>query len=331
MALKLIFKKAFGIQAMPMEHVFWCLELGKDTYKCTCSGKHGFINVGSFGINDQQKQVLSNFYHSDERMLSNISEIPTIDISLDVNMHISKTLEEKWKEGSIINDLVEPIIEDAFMILNHFFDAYRDIKYSTYRKSKEWEKKEIALVPRITENEFKTFLFYTLSMGKKTFVGCFSEGQSTVGGPFTADMKTMLQKSMNNSIPLYRRLIVRTWEYYFQEDFRSTVIYSATIIEIILAKIIRKSLMSRTYGTNSQIDKFINDTSNRLLSTVVLGMLGIGDKTLRNNLADIFEIRNGLVHGKKKNVSRADAKNALSYTEQSITLFENTYPESVEE
>jgi len=321
---KLTFKKAFGIEHIPVDSFFWFLELAGADYNFPFNDKSIKFTIGRFGTTDQEKTVLSLFRHSDERDLNYIAEIPTLDVSFNVEVNIPPNINEKWKEISIANELIKPFIHDALSAINHFFDSCRDVKYLEKRGSKEWRSQQTTLIPQMTDAEFRTFLFYIFESNNKKFIGCFSAGQARTASPLNNKFKNKLQRNLEQDIPLERKLMVRAWEYFFQEDLKSSVIYSAMVIELVLASALRKTFTSRSIASVSRIDKFIEQTSNRLLSTVVLGFLGIGDETLREGLAQVFELRNGLVHGGRRSVSREDAQTALDHAEKFMIIIENT-------
>jgi hypothetical protein len=112
-----------------MDDVFWRAELGRDKYKFRLREKYFEISIGRFGINKREKYALSLFYHADERQLTNICEIPTIDISFDIDVRTPRDISKEWEEYSIANSLVEAHIPDAFHALNRFIDSYRDNRY----------------------------------------------------------------------------------------------------------------------------------------------------------------------------------------------------------
>lgn len=318
---KLTFKKAFGIDSAPTDVFLWNMELGRSAYEFSVSSHKIRISFGTFGINDQEKVAISLFHHSDERDLKYIHEIPTLDIYLsDIHTEIPKPTYDKWQETSIGNEIVEPFIHTAFIAINRFIDSYRDMKYTSMRRSEKWLEQKSLIIPLMTEREFKTYLFYILESRGRTFVGYFSEGQMKLIAPFDLETQKKLQSDVEFEIPLDRKLMIRSWEYFFLEDFRSAVIYSAAAIELVLTKALREYFSLRSVGTDSQIDKFLDQTSNRLLSTVILGLLGIGDSILRNGIADVFEIRNGLIHGKRKNVMRDETKMVLDRMEEIVRL-----------
>jgi len=87
-----------------------------------------------------------------------------------------------------------------------------------------------------------------------------------------------------------------------------------------MTKVVRKRLAEGAAATSSRIDKFIEETSNRLLCTVVFGQLGIGEESLRSGLADVFELRNRLVHGKQYQATREETQAALDGMEKLFDL-----------
>jgi hypothetical protein len=49
---------------------------------------------------------------------------------------------------------------------------------------------------------------------------------------------------------------------------------------------------------------------------------GVGDSKLRDGIADVFELRNGLIHGKKRNVTREETKTVLDRMEEIVGLLD---------
>jgi len=66
--------------------------------------------------------------------------------------------------------------------------------------------------------------------------------------------------------------------------------------------------------------RFVDETSNRLLCTVILGMLGVGDAALRDRIAEVFNRRNSLAHGKRSGAGREEARDALDSAETLLTI-----------
>ncbi len=321
MSCNLTFKKAFGLKMLPSDFAQWLIDFGNEKYNFSVNNKSVCVKLGEFGISEQEKIVISRFFHHDERDLNFIPEVVTIDIMFSVDLTI---LEQQQKEDlteAEIESLIRPFIDDAFIALSRVFDANRTAKYNLKHKSENWKKGMVLIVPEITEAEFKTYLFYQLQFHKKHFVGCFSEGQIRISS--LADNILIAQEMKNivrDEIPLKSKLIVLAWEYLFREDYRNSVIYAATVLELEIIKTVRKYYNLKDVATNSQIDKFLDNVSNRLLCTVILGSLDIGSQALRDKIASVFDTRNGLIHGKRKKVAKEEAEMVIKYTEELLEV-----------
>lgn len=321
MKCNLTFKKAFGIRTIPVDFSFWLMEIGNQSFNFCINKKPVCVKIGNFGTTKEEKIILSGFYHSDERDLNNIGETLTIDIKLSVELPINS--HQKISQRNELTNLVEPFIDEAFLALKRIVDAHRTAKYKIKHKSDEWRKGQLPIIPEITEAEFKTYLFYELNEGEKSFYGCFSNGQ--VMSSSSTDNELIAKEIENivgNEIHLSSKLIVLAWEYLFKEDFRNSIIYTATVLELLIIKHIRNYYVAKDVATGSQIDKFLDNVSNRLLCTVTLGSLGVGDKALRDRVASIFDTRNGLVHGKRKLATKEEAEKAIKDSEDLIDELE---------
>lgn len=324
----IIFKKAFGLKSIPWNSAQWLLEFLNKKIEFSIKETSVCVELGTLGVSREEKIEISRFFHPDERDLNYISEIPTIDITLNVDL---ATFEQKIKDGCTndrIKTFIEPFINTAFLAFSRVVDAYRTSKYNIKHESEAWKKGMISIIPEITESEFKTFLFYRCKINAKDYVGCFSEGHMSVSS--SQDnllIAKEIDKLVADEIPLNKKLIVLAWEYLFQEDYRNSVIYAATVLELTIISTLRKHYTKNSFGTSSQVDKFLDNVSNRLLCTVVLGALGIASQELRDKIASAFDIRNGLVHGKRKKVTKDEAINIIKYTEEllkALNVFETT-------
>ncbi|MFQ5714011.1 MAG: hypothetical protein ACE5GU_08265 [Candidatus Scalinduaceae bacterium] len=323
MLCNLTFKKAFGLDILPVDHALLLIELGGGSYSFSVNNKLVSVKIGKFGISKQEKIILSSFFHWGDIDSKYNYEIQTLDIMFSVDLPIPEHQQEEGSINTEIDSFVEPFIQDAFNALTRVIDAHRTAKYNLKRGSEEWKKGMVFLIPEITETEFKTYLFYQLEYRKRIFVGCFSDGQTKTSSSVD---NTLISQEINdvveNEIPLDSKLIVQAWEYLFHEDYRNSVIYAAAVLELKIIKTIRKVYISKNIATTSGIDKFLDDVSNRLLCTVILGSLGIGDEALRNKIASVFDIRNGLIHGKKKKVIKVEAEVAINDTEELLEILE---------
>ncbi|MBW2741850.1 MAG: hypothetical protein JRE64_24070 [Deltaproteobacteria bacterium] len=323
MLCNLTFKKAFGIETVPVDYAIWLIELGSGSFSFDVNNKLVSVKKGRFGISEQEKNVIGRFFNSDERDLNSIQEVLTLDIMFSVDLPIPEHQYEENPINTEIDSLVEPFMHDAFSATTRFIDAHRTAQYNLKRGSKEWKRGMILLIPNITETEFKTYLFYQFEVRDKYFFGCFSDNKMRIHS--SVDNIHILQEInavVENEIPLNSKLIVQAWECLFREDYRNSVIYAAIVLELMIIKTIRKVYISKKIATPSRIDSFIDNVSKRLLCTVILGSLGIGDEALRNKIASVFDIRNGLIHGKRKKVIKTEAEAAISDTEEFLGILE---------
>jgi len=286
------------------------------------------FNLGDFGNSQQEKTIISYGLPSHDRDLD--TPIKTLDILLNVDLDIDDTINDGTYGEGILNPIkadiiIEPYISLALKAVNRVIDAHRYTKYSIKRTSPEFEKGEISIIKDMTLAEYKMHLYYILESSNPTLVGAYGGGGRMKMWSSTDAMAIMnnLQDKVQREIPLENKLIVKAWEYLFEEDYRNSIIYAATVLELMIAKTIRKDFEFRSLASHSQIDKFISDVSRRLLCTVILGSLKIGDKNLRENIASVYEIRNALIHGKRKRVSAKEAKDAMYYTEELLELLKN--------
>jgi hypothetical protein len=134
------------------------------------------------------------------------------------------------------------------------------------------------------------------------------------------DFSSALQGALRERVPLLRQLIQIAWQRFLDEDYAGTVIYAALAIERALTGFLRAELSKVGAGTASQIDKVLEDTSNRLLCTVLLGVLGGADVALREQIVEVFNYRNSLAHGKRSGADRVEASHALNVAEAFFTV-----------
>jgi hypothetical protein len=316
--MKLTFKKAFGFDFMPSDAGFWMLELGKVSYVFAVRETPVTIRVGTFGRTPQEQYAIDLFMTTGNRPFDR--EIMTIDVELDVVPVVLDEMLPRASEHGVADAVVSQWVDTAFIAIQKFLETYRDCKYLKYRGTDRWNKNQ-TLVPQMTEHEFNTFLFYILEADPShTFVGSFSKGRMLMSESNDGDFSSALQGALRERVPLLRQLIQIAWQRFLDEDYAGTVIYAALAIERALTGFLRAELSKVGAGTASQIDKVLEDTSNRLLCTVLLGVLGGADVALREQIVEVFNNRNSLAHGKRSGADRDEASHALNVAEAFFTV-----------
>jgi len=310
---------------MSVEQSTWLLELGTGAFRVEARDKLFQISVGQIGETEREKLAVMPFLSPDERRPELMQPIPTLNLTTEIDLEIPPSVYENWRTPSSADGIVEPFIPQAFAAYRHFTEAYRDVKYMADRRTERWRQQHGVFVPMMSWNNFVTYLFYVLEAAEAvTFVGSFSIGRMLSIQPGDVALRQTLQETLDTGVPLSRVLIVNAWEELFEGDLRTAVVSAATALELTLSALVTAELKRRQAGSASQIARFADETSNRLLATVVLAALGLADSSLRAQAADVFETRNGLVHGQKRYALYNEAKIAVETAEAFLVLAELT-------
>jgi hypothetical protein len=270
----------------------WFAELGTSVFKTTLQDRVFEFTVGWFGVNRLEKLAIGYFKHSDER--ESIHKIPTLDVAFDVDLIIPDDLDPRIPHKA--DPLVEPLVISAYVAFQHFVEAYRDSQYLLRRGTPEWHEGRGVFIQAPSYAEFRTYLFYTLTEEDRCFVGSFSDGRSFGVTGNNEQIHTRVAQSLAEGVPLIRSLTLRAWDEYFLGDFRGALIDAATVIEQALIQIVFHHLSVRGVGSPNRITNFTDQISKRLLATVMLGLLGIGDEEWRESVAKTLDERHGLIH-----------------------------------
>jgi hypothetical protein len=113
---------------------------------------------------------------------------------------------------------------------------------------------------------------------------------------------------------LYRRV----------RDYRVALMLAAFSLEMALIKLLKTRLGHDMVASKKDIER-LERVSNRFLSTVLLGLLHIGDGTFRQRCGKVFDLRNQVVHGKRESVTPEEAANAIDAAKMMLGfVLENT-------
>lgn len=138
----------------------------------------------------------------------------------------------------------------------------------------------------------------------------------------TADSSATIEDDLRHGRrpPLAEGLLLDSRMYRRRGDHRVALLLAAISIETAMISELRPRLEDARVATTSQIDKFLEEMSNRLLSTVVLGLLDIGDQAFREDCRSVLAKRNRLVHGKRFSASPAEADLAINSAQRMIDI-----------
>lgn len=169
-----------------------------------------------------------------------------------------------------------------------------------------------------------THITYFNEEGKVEKCGYLTLTTIHIGEPPSVDSSSWKRIAENlisqAEIPFHLEAFLDAKLYKSNSDFRMAVVSSAIGIEAVLNRYLKKtlgkSLVSTGRTTESQVDKYIAEISNRILIPVGLGLTSSIERELLGNCVNTWQLRNDIVHGKKKFVSRKEAQEAINSFEQ---------------
>jgi hypothetical protein len=123
MATRITFKKAFGIDLLPVETILWMNEIRGETFDFKHRGRRYRAGAGSFGNTNLEKRAIALFKSYSDH------EIPTFDVSWEIELEIPADIVAQHATLGVADTLVEPHITSAFEAAHRFFQTYRDVKY----------------------------------------------------------------------------------------------------------------------------------------------------------------------------------------------------------
>jgi hypothetical protein len=321
----LVFKKAFGLETLPSDSFIWLMELQNSSFQVEPKPKSKSnlafrIECGQVGLTKNEKTAIGLFKHSDERSHEHISAVPSLNLSTHIDIEIPNSVKEKVVGSA--NEIVEPYIGSAFVALQNFIEAYRDVKYLKSRNTTRWSAESGVFVRELSFRDFKTYLFYSFTVRGREFVGCFSEGTLRTFSPGDKSMARFVQQNLNATVPLPRVLIVRAWESLFDGNFRSAIVDSATVIEDCIIQILTKRLLEGGIESKTAVNDFVKETSKRLLLRIIGGLLKIESEIWRKEVVATLETRHRLVHGVQRYATKREADAAVKHAERFLSLAE---------
>jgi len=137
--------------------------------------------------------------------------------------------------------------------------------------------------------------------------------ESNIDRSLSMNVHSVIERDLrgNTRPPLIDVLLLDARLFQSEGEHRVALAFAAIVLELALIETLRIRLRRANAGTNREIDKFLDEISNRLLSTIILSLLNIGDPSYRERCKTVFEWRNALIHGKRRRVSRDEAQIAI--------------------
>ncbi len=136
-------------------------------------------------------------------------QIMTLDVALEINAVVPGDVLARVTEHGAADAIASKWADTAAIAVQKFIETYRDCKYLRYRGNDRWSDNQ-TLVPRITDREFNTFLFYVLRGGCRAHVcGCRSvKARMMISEPTGGDFRrNVVSARLQESVPPHRQLI----------------------------------------------------------------------------------------------------------------------------
>lgn len=130
----------------------------------------------------------------------------------------------------------------------------------------------------------------------------------------------------STKVPFYEELLLEAKLYRRHHDYRMAVVSAAMSIEAITSRYLKERLTQKLVDANrtsdTQVNRFLSAVSNRLLVTVGLGLFSRVERKVLEDCRDALDLRNKILHGEKKSVSREEANLAISGLESLVSADE---------
>lgn len=317
--MEITFKKGFGITFVSVLDMGRLLLHFQGTFSVSQDGITYTLKKGEFGVTNEERAVLSQFLEREEReeFVERGQSIPTFDVTFERPVPSGK-LESKQRFESWLSGQVPSALQAA----NQVMDASRGSSFEmTGNRSDEILRNIVEFNRRFKYPEFTRYLFYTASSGPHR-VGFIGQGQTYTMQSLSGSEISQIQRRVN-APDKQVGFLLRAVEDYVDEDYGSSVLNSAVTCELAMHEFIRKRLRETHRVTNSQIDRFLEQTSNRLLLPVVLGYMTDVDVRLLDRCRALFELRNAIAHGKKQTVKKDEARNSFEDAESLLKTLRN--------
>lgn len=297
MDCELTFKKAFGITHITTEVSIWLDQLKHSTVQVKSGDQLFHVSYGLMGETLQEKWAISRFLDSDERRPELISPIPTLNFTTKLSLEIPASVYARRHIPGVVDTIVEPFIDSAFVAYQHFAEAYRDTQYLAAHGTPQWYEQRGVFVRMPSRNDFTTYLFYVLHTSDAvTFVGYFSAGRILQTQLTNMTLQQRIQESLDQGgVRLERVLMVNAWEMLFTGDLRSSVITAATALERIVFELLTAD-MKRRKVSSTKIKEHFRNSNSTTRAAEVLDLFKRGDGQLKKRSADLINKRNKLVH-----------------------------------
>jgi hypothetical protein len=299
------------------------LKILGNSFDFELDGSRYRIGQGYLCRTAQERKIVSVFLPPDERhdFIERGNQVPTIDVTFEIDYPTAELLNGTPESIPRFEEFLKTKIPSALKATNWLMEACRMAAHEiTSFSSIDMTRDVIHSTRPFKESEFKNYLFYKCSISDRTIVGFIGEGSSHTWSPLTSRDRRSISRYLRKKRNRARIFLLRGIEDYMDEDYPESVLNASYACELASSKFIRKKLQKKGRISDHQIDKFIDDTSRRLLLTVVLSYMTKIDKDLLDKCKDVFELRNSIAHGQRMSVTKQEALDSLNNAQTLMNL-----------
>ena len=208
----------------------------------------------------------------------------------------------------------------AIRAINHFIDHYRIIADRPY-------------IEHVTISAIQEFHLITEFQDGKNQIQEFGGGSGPLhgfGGAISEDQERNLREAVSKIDPpnIYNTMKLNIINYFDLEDWRLVVIESAVLFEAWLSKCIREkficaglstSIIDSKFKKSNGFPKSITDIAKNLFLEAT-GFYFSLTAEYTNWETQVRDLRNGLVHGKRYDITYQEANDAFKAVNSAISL-----------
>jgi hypothetical protein len=290
------------------------------------------VGLGQYGRTHAEKRVLHDTalrkYEFDD-----ISPVPSLRIRLNYTLseaavEAAKSEATPGKAALALDDEIRRIVPLVKHATDRYYSGYRHFALSEKLGSTHtWD--QIAYEQEILEplmlRELSTYLFYEVRTEAGIRFGrALGSTQLYSSVPLGDSDKRRVKRTIRHGVEFPDALFAEALVHLYFERYREAYLNLAIALEIALSAWVRRKMLATGSLSRGQVDRFIEDMSNRELITVMVGYISRADNDLLADGKQVFEIRNGLAHGRKRAVSGPEVKKALGVVYRFRELFDAT-------
>lgn len=223
-------------------------------------------------------------------------------------------------------------------------DAHSDVEIYTDKKFTKPEEAE-SFTLRLVNDFVKRYRYYdrdaihlvTLTREDLFGLNVMAEGHGVISMTFAGgitivdplrnhEISNKIEQSITDQreIPLWEELMMNAEQYYYQADFRHSILESIIALELVISEFIRKKCQELGIGNMKKVEEYIHDVGLRgnieVTLRLLLGSIKLPSEDIMHKCRVSIGIRNKIVHKGRKEVSKTEAQDSIKYGKQMINF-----------